>query len=98
MRGKRCASGPHPVCLSAGPASSCRRPVSVRLGTSERKGLGTMEQDKKYPVLQNLAYCIRETRKAYPKLLAFCLLIILLNCLVPVITAFLPKIVIDGIT
>ncbi|MBR6165917.1 MAG: ABC transporter ATP-binding protein [Clostridia bacterium] len=57
-----------------------------------------MEQDKKYPVLQNLAYCIRETRKAYPKLLAFCLLIILLNCLVPVITAFLPKIVIDGIT
>lgn len=57
-----------------------------------------MEQDKKYPVLQNLAYCIRATRQGYPKLIVFCLLIILVNCLVPVMTAFLPKIVIDGIT
>ena len=57
-----------------------------------------MEQDKKYPALQNLAYCIRATRQGYPKLLVFCLLTILANCLVPVITAFLPKIVIDGIT
>lgn len=57
-----------------------------------------MEQDKRYPVLQNLAYCIRATRQGYPKLLVFCLLIILVNCLVPVMTAFLPKIVIDGLT
>ena len=57
-----------------------------------------MEQDKKYPVLQNLAYCIRATKQGYPKLLMFCLLIILFNCLVPVITAFLPKVVIDEIT
>ena len=57
-----------------------------------------MEQDKKYPVLQNLAYCIRATRQGYPKLLVFCLLIILVNCLVPVATVFLPKIVIDEIT
>ena len=57
-----------------------------------------MEQDKKYPVMRNLAYCIRATRQGYPKLLVFCLLMILANCLVPVITAFLPKIVIDGIT
>ena len=57
-----------------------------------------MEQDKKYQILQNLTYCIRSTRQGYPKLLEFCLLIILVNCLVPVINAFLPKIVIDGIT
>ncbi len=57
-----------------------------------------MEQDKKYPVMQNLAYCIRATKQGYPKLLVFCLLIILVNCLVPVITAFLPKVVIDEIT
>ena len=57
-----------------------------------------MEQDKRYPVSQNLAYCIRATRQGYPKLLVFCLLVILVNCLVPVITAFLPKIVIDEIT
>ena len=57
-----------------------------------------MEQDKKYQILQNLTYCIRSTRQGYPKLLVFCLLIILVNCLVPVINAFLPKIVIDGIT
>ena len=57
-----------------------------------------MEQDRKYPVLRNLAYCLRATRQGYPKLLLFCLLLILANCLVPVLTAFLPKIVIDGIT
>ena len=57
-----------------------------------------MEQDRKYPILRNLAYCVRATRQGYPKLLAFCLLLILANCLVPVLTAFLPKIVIDGIT
>ena len=57
-----------------------------------------MEQDKKYSVRRNLAYCIRATRHGCPKLLVFCLLMILANCLVPVITAFLPKIVIDEIT
>ena len=57
-----------------------------------------MERDKKYTVLQNLAYCLRATRQGYPKLLVFCLLIILVSCIVPVITVFLPKIVIDGIT
>ena len=57
-----------------------------------------MEQDRKYPVWQNLAYCIRATRQGYPKLLVFCVLMILLNCLVPVAAVFLPKIVIDGIT
>ncbi len=57
-----------------------------------------MEQDKKYPVRKNLAYCIRATKKGYPKLLAFCLLMILVNCVLPVLTAFLPKIILDEIT
>ena len=57
-----------------------------------------MEQNRKYPVSKNLAYCVRATRQGYPKLLVFCLLLILMNCLVPVMTAFLPKIVIDEIT
>ena len=57
-----------------------------------------MEHEKRYPLRQNLTYCIRETRQGCPKLLVFCLLIILANCMVPVITAWLPKTVIENIT
>ena len=57
-----------------------------------------MEHDKKYTIRQNLAYCVRATRQGCPKLLAFCLLAILINCLVPLITAWLPKVVIEEIT
>ena len=57
-----------------------------------------MEQEKKYSFRRNLAYCIRSTRQGCPRLLFFCLLVILVNCLVPVITAFLPKVVIEQIT
>ena len=38
-----------------------------------------MEHDRKYTVLQNLAYCVRATRQGCPKLLAFCLMVILAN-------------------
>ncbi len=57
-----------------------------------------MEYDRKYTVRQNLAYCVRATRQGCPKLLAFCLLVILANCLIPMITAWLPKTVIEEIT
>jgi ATP-binding cassette subfamily B protein len=57
-----------------------------------------MEQNKKYSVFQNLLYCIQATKQGCPKLLPFCLMIILVNCVIPVITTFLPKIVIDEIT
>ena len=57
-----------------------------------------MECDKKYPVRQTLAYCVRATRQGCPKLLVFCLLVILVNCLIPVVTAWLPKVVIEEIT
>ena len=33
-----------------------------------------MEQDKKYPLSRNLAYCVRATRQGCPRLLVFCLL------------------------
>jgi len=57
-----------------------------------------MEHDKKYTIRQNLAYCVQATKQGCPKLLIFCLLVILINCLVPVITAWLPKVVIEEIT
>lgn len=57
-----------------------------------------MNQDKKYSIIQNLSYCIRMTREKYPVLLIFCLFIILINTLIPIISAFLPKVVIEKIT
>ena len=57
-----------------------------------------MIYDKKYSIRQNLLYCINATKKEYPGLLVFCVAIILVNCLIPVITAYLPKVVIEEIT
>ena len=56
-----------------------------------------MEDDKKYSIFQNLGYCLHAVRCAYPRLQAYCVLIVLANCAVPVITTFLPKVIIDGI-
>lgn len=57
-----------------------------------------MNKDKKYTVFQNLSYCIHEAEEAYPRLLLFCALIVLINCAVPTITTFLPRVVINEIT
>ena len=57
-----------------------------------------MDKDKKYTILQNLSYCLRETEKGCPKLLVLCIGIILANSAIPVITAFLPKVIIEEIT
>ena len=57
-----------------------------------------VEKNKKYSIFQNLLYCIQATKQGYPKLLIFCLMIILMNCAISVITTFLPKILIDEIT
>ena len=54
-----------------------------------------MNTDKKYTILQNLAYCVRVTKEKYLLLLVYCVSIIVINALIPVITAFLPKVVID---
>ena len=57
-----------------------------------------MQPDKKYTILQNLAYCIRTTGQTYPILLVLCFFMIAVNCVIPVISAFLPKVVIEKIT
>ena len=51
--------------------------------------------DKKYSIFQNLAYCIRATKQGHAVLLVFCMSLILVNCLVPILTTFLPKVVIE---
>lgn len=53
--------------------------------------------DRKYKITQNLSYCLKETAKGCRKLPYLCIGIILANCLIPVITAFLPKVIIEEI-
>ena len=60
-----------------------------------QQGGQEMNPDKKYTILQNLAYCVRVTKEKYLLLLVYCVSIIVINALIPVITAFLPKVVID---
>ena len=52
---------------------------------------------KKYKIRQNLIYWVRAVWDEYPPLLIFCVLAVLMNCIVPLITTFLPKIVIEMI-
>lgn len=55
------------------------------------------EKDKEYSILQNFVYCIKATIQNYPKLLVLCVSLIVINAAIPVITTFLPKVVIDEI-
>lgn len=57
-----------------------------------------MKENKKYTIFENLSYCIHVTKEKYPILLVFCVLIILINTIIPIITAVLPKVVIEEIT
>ncbi len=57
-----------------------------------------MSEDKKYTIFQNLLYCVRMTKQRSPVLLGFCFFMIAVNCVIPVITAFLPKVIIEEIT
>ena len=52
---------------------------------------------KKYKIGQNLIYWAGAVREEYPQLLVFCVLAVLVNCCVPLVTAFLPKVVIEMI-
>ena len=54
--------------------------------------------DKKFTVLQNIGYCAKVTKEKYPLLLAYCFGIIVINATIPVVSAFLPKVVIEMIT
>ncbi|EEP29342.1 ABC transporter ATP-binding protein [Shuttleworthella satelles] len=55
-------------------------------------------KDKKYSIIENLQYCIKATIDNYPRLIVLCILVIVLNALLPVVTTFLPKVVIDELT
>lgn len=53
---------------------------------------------KEYPVIKNIFYCTKCTISHYPLLLLLCFFAILLNVILPMLTIYLPKIVIDEIT
>lgn len=57
-----------------------------------------MKEDKKFNVFQNIGYCIRAVKQVYPKLLLYCAIIIVLNSAIPLVTTYLPKVMIEGIT
>lgn len=53
---------------------------------------------KEYSVINNMTYCLKCTVGYYPPLLLWCALAVLTKVLLPTLTTFLPKVVIDGIT
>lgn len=53
--------------------------------------------DRKYKITENLSYCLKETSIGCRKLPYLCIGVIMANCLIPVITAFLPKVIIEEI-
>lgn len=53
---------------------------------------------KEYPVTKNMLYCLKCTVEYYPMLLAWCLFAVLVNVGLPILTMYLPKVVIDVIT
>ncbi len=52
----------------------------------------------RYPVVKNVCYCIKSTAEFYPLLLVWCVLTILISVVLPVMTTYLPKIVIEKLT
>lgn len=48
-----------------------------------------------YSVIQNILYCLNNTVQCYFPLLCWCALTILINVLIPILTAYLPKKVIE---
>ena len=53
-----------------------------------------MDKDKKYNILQNLGYCLTAAWQVYPQLCVLAAGMIAVNCVVPLITAYLPKVLI----
>ena len=56
-----------------------------------------MNKDKKYTLFQNFIYWVKAIAKGCPKILFFGIPLIALNCMVPLITTFLPKVLIEMI-
>lgn len=53
---------------------------------------------KEYPVIKNILFCLNSTMLCYPQLLLWCLFAVLVNVALPVLSIFLPKVVIEKIT
>jgi ATP-binding cassette subfamily B protein len=53
---------------------------------------------KEYSIIQNFIFCIKNTVKCYPILLLWCLFAVLINTALPILTTFLPKVIIEEIT
>ena len=53
---------------------------------------------KKYGMLGNLCFILRNTMKCHPFLLFLCGLAVVIGVTIPVVTTFLPKLVIEYIT
>lgn len=51
-----------------------------------------------YSVIQNVCYCLRNTAQCYFPLLYLCAIAILINVTLPVLSTYLPKIIIEKIT
>lgn len=51
-----------------------------------------------YSAAQNVWFCIKNTAAFYPSLLLWCVIAVLINTALPVLTTYLPKIVIEKIT
>lgn len=57
-----------------------------------------MKKDKKYNIFRNLGYCLAAAWQVYPQLCLFAAGIVVINCAVPLITTYLPKVLIDEIS
>ncbi|MBQ3028637.1 MAG: hypothetical protein IJD26_06110, partial [Lachnospiraceae bacterium] len=55
-------------------------------------------QVTRYGIGSNMCYMLKETWKCYPFLLVLCVISVVIGLVIPVITTFLPKIVIEQIT
>ncbi len=51
---------------------------------------------KKYSVVSNIIYCLKSTGQCYPLLFLWCVCAILINLALPLLTAFLPKAVMEA--
>ncbi len=53
---------------------------------------------KAYSVIQNMLYCLQCTIYHYPLLLVWCVISVFIHVSLPILTIYLPKVVIDAIT
>lgn len=51
-----------------------------------------------YSVIQNTWYCIRFTARCYSPLLLWCVILIVVGAALPVLTTYLPKIVLEKLS